>query len=252
MSQTRIAKYLPPVAVLVGVIALWEAVILLLRIPHFVIPAPHAIVEEFINHFGYLAGACLYTMYEAVVGFVVGAAIGVLIAVAFFYFPRVEKTLVPIVTATNSVPIVAFAPLTIIWLGVGATSKIALAVIASFFTVVVNTLLGFRCSDPLGVSLMRSFGASEVQIFFKFRWPSALPHIFVGLRNASIATVIVCVVAEILGSAKGVGYIVNVTTQTSDFLLMWAAVIGISAFGVLFYLLVYDGERRFVWWSGNL
>jgi NitT/TauT family transport system permease protein len=191
-------------------------------------------------------------MYEALLGFVVGSLLGIAIALLFFYVPPVENLLVPVITAANSVPVVAFAPLAVIWFGVGPASKIALAVIASFFMVMVNTLQGLRCCDPLKVTLMKSFGATERQIFTKLRWPSALPHTFVGLRNASITVVIVAIVAEILGAAKGVGYILNITTQLSDFLRMWAAVIGISVLGVLFYTLIHYLERRLAWWFEEL
>jgi NitT/TauT family transport system permease protein len=248
MSRERVGKLLPPVLVFVALVAIWELVIGVLGVPTFVVPAPHAIVARFVGSYRDMLSACLVTMSEAVAGFVIGGLLGILIAILFFYFPRAENALIPLVTAANSVPPVAFAPLAVIWFGVGPASKIALAGLASFVAIMINTLQGLRCYDPLKVTLLRSFGATEAQIFPMLRWPSALPHVFVGLRNASITVVIVSIVAEMLSAAQGVGMIINITTQLSDFLRMWTAVMSISAFGVLFYLIVYALERQLAWW----
>lgn len=253
LSSDRLLNLLLPFIVAICVIALWEAVIILFKIPFYVVPAPHAIVLKFISNYSNLTSAIGYTMSEVIMGFVIGSVLGILMALAFFYSRTVERIFVPIISAVNSVPMIAFAALAVLWFGSGTTSKVFLAIISSFFTVQVNTLQGLRTSDPLGVDLMKAFGAKEIEIFLKYRWPFALHHVFVGLRNASTTTVIVVVITEMLGSAKGVGSIINITQQTSNYLLMWAATISFSICGVIFYLLIYYIERRIVWWkSGDL
>jgi NitT/TauT family transport system permease protein len=251
MLRKRSFDSLLPFIVFIGVILMCEMVILLTRIPHYVVPAPHAIIQGFIDNFSQVSRAILFTMSEVIIGFFIGSALGLLIALCFFYFSIAEKMFIPIISAVNSVPMIAFAPIAVLWFGTGQASKIFLAVISSFFTVMVNTLQGLRTSDPLGVDLMKSFGASEKEIFFKYRWPYALHHVFIGLRNASTIAVIVAVISEMLGSPEGVGLIINVTQQTADFLLMWVATIGISIVGVIFYLIILAIERRTVWWTSS-
>jgi NitT/TauT family transport system permease protein len=249
LKSERLSGILLPTLVFILVIALWEGVILALRIPNYIVPAPHAIVLQIIHSYSEISDALIFTMTEVIVGFVIGSLLGIILAISFFYSSLVERMSMPLISAANSVPKIAFAALAVLWFGTGMSSKIFLAVISSFFPVMVNTLQGLHTCDPMGVYLMRTFGAKEREIFLKYRWPFALHHIFVGLRNASTTTVIVIVISEMMGSAQGVGLIINITQQTADFLLMWAATISISVCGVLFYLLILYIERRIVWWK---
>jgi NitT/TauT family transport system permease protein len=248
-KSDRLSRILLPTFVFVLAISIWEGVILVLQIPNYVVPAPHAIIKQIILSYSEISDALIFTMTEVIIGFVIGSLLGIILAISFFYSTLMEQLIMPLISAANSVPKIAFAAIAVLWFGTGMNSKIFLAVISSFFPVMVNTLQGLHTCDPMGVYLMKTFGAKEKEIFLKYRWPFALHHIFVGLRNASTTTVIVIVISEMMGSAQGVGLIINITQQTADFLLMWAATISISVCGVLFYLLILYIERRIVWWK---
>jgi len=146
------------------------------------------------------------------------------------------------------VPAVAFAPVIILWFGIGMTSKIVLVAFITCFIALQNLLQGLRQVDPLAVNVFRSFGAGEWKIFWSLRLPAALPYLFTALRIGSIRSVIIAIVAEMLGAYRGVGWVIFETTASMDYLRLWAAVIGASAAGVLFFVLVSSIERRLVWW----
>lgn len=125
--------------------------------------------------------------------------------------------MLPIV-ATNSVPVAAFAPAVIVWFGVGMTSKVVLVGFVTCFTALTNQLQGFRRCDQGAVDLLRSLGASERRIFWALRFPAALPYLFTALRVGSVRSVIIAIVAEMLGAYRGVGWIIFETTSSMDYL----------------------------------
>ncbi len=244
----RSSDLLLPAAIFVGALAAWELAVRAWRVPGYVLPAPSAIAVKLGQDGGALMPAVATTLAEALIGYVIGNLVGVVLAILFFFRPGWDRVAMLPLVASNSVPAVAFAPVIILWFGIGMTSKIVLVAFITCFIALQNLLQGLRQVDPLAVNVFRSFGAGEWKIFWSLRLPAALPYLFTALRIGSIRSVIIAIVAEMLGSYRGVGWVIFETTASMDYLRLWAAVIGASAAGVLFFVLVSSIERRLVWW----
>ena len=237
-----------PVAILVGVIAAWELVLRWARVPGYVLPLPSMIAQKMATDWPVLGSGVLTTLAEAVTGYAIGNACGFALAVLFFYRPALGRLAVLPMVASNSVPAVAFAPVVILWLGVGMASKIVLVAFITAFIMLQNQLQGLRHADAQAVNVLRSFGAREWRIFWSLRFPAALPYLFTALRLGSIRSVIIAIVAEMLGAYRGIGWVIFETTASMDFARLWAAVAAASLAGVVFFALVSALERRLVWW----
>jgi NitT/TauT family transport system permease protein len=248
----RAREVAAPAAVLLGVLAAWELGLRLAKVPGYLLPLPSAIVEKAAADWAVLATGVATTLAEAVLGFAIGNAVGLLLAILFFYRPSLSRVATLPIVASNSVPAVAFAPVIILWLGVGAASKVALVSIITAFLMLQNELQGLRQCDPQAVAVLKSFGAREWRIFWLLRFPSALPYLFTALRLGSIRSVIIAIVAEMLGAYRGIGWVIFETTASMDYLRLWAAVAAASVAGVAFFAAVSALERRIVWWHVSL
>jgi NitT/TauT family transport system permease protein len=245
---SRLVEVALPAGTLAGIIGLWELALWAWAVPAYLAPAPHAILGKIWRDRAILGGAVSTTLAEAATGYLLGNAIGVLLAIVFLYRPGWERLAMLPIVATNSVPVAAFAPAVIVWFGVGMTSKVVLVGFVTCFTALTNQLQGFRRCDQGAVDLLRSFGARERRIFWSLRFPAALPYLFTALRVGSVRSVIIAIVAEMLGAYRGVGWIIFETTSSMDYLRLWAAVLSASVAGIGFFGLVALVEHRVVWW----
>jgi NitT/TauT family transport system permease protein len=244
----RARERVVPVAVLAGVLAAWEVALRLGHVPGYVLPLPSAIAQKVAAEWPVLAAGVATTLAEAAAGYAAGNAVGFALAVLFYYRPALGRLAMLPMVASNSVPAVAFAPVVILWLGVGAASKVVLVGFITMFIMLQHELQGLRQVDAQAVNVLRSFGAGEARIFRVLRFPAALPYFFTALRVGSIRSVIIAIVAEMLGAYRGIGWVIFETTASMDYSRLWAAVASASVAGVLFFTLVSALERRLVWW----
>jgi NitT/TauT family transport system permease protein len=246
--RARLARAWPAVLGLLLMIGAWEAAVAWFRVPAYVVPPLHAIVRRAVLDAGSLGVATLVTTVEALAGFAAGAGVGLLFAVAFVVWPPLERVLLPSFVAFNSVPVVAYAPVAVIWFGIGFTSKIVLVTVVVGFTVLLNTLQGLKSCDPAAVALLRSFGAGRLRTLWTLELPHAMPALFTGLRVGAVRSMIIAIVAEMLGAYRGIGWTIFESTSQMDFLKVWAMVAVASAVSIALYLLVAAVDRRVVWW----
>jgi NitT/TauT family transport system permease protein len=242
------ARYGPPLLAACLVLAVWELAVWWFRLPNFVLPTPQEIVVTASSHLSQLWQDTLTTVIEAITGYIAGALLGLAIAIAFVTLPGSERIAMPIYVTINSVPMIAYGPLAIIWFGIGAGSKVALILVAVSYTILVNALAGLRGCDPGMIALMRTFGASDSAILLKLRIPAAAPAVFAGLRVAVVHAMILAVVLEMLGADAGLGWSVYKSTQMMNFVEVWVAVGASVAVSLLIYSLVSWIARRCVWW----
>jgi NitT/TauT family transport system permease protein len=231
-----------------GVFALWELVVRAFGVPVYVLPAPSAIVMKVIADSGLMANGIGTTLMEAVVGYAIGSAIALATAIAFILSPRLERVGLPALVALNSVPVVAFAPVALLWFGSGPASKIALVVMAVGFAVFVNAHQGLRAVDESAANLLRSFGAGPLRQMALLRLPAALPSIMNGLRVGVVRSMIVAIVAEMLAAFGGLGATIFESTQQIDFLRAWAAIAVASIASMIWYGFVNWIDHKFVFW----
>lgn len=229
-------------------VALWEVIVRAFAVPIYVLPAPSAILMRTIADFPSLMDGLSMTLMESVTGYVIGSLIALLLAMAFVLYPVLERIALPGLVALNSVPVVAFAPVALLWFGMGPASKIAMVTLAVGFAVFVNAHQGLRSVDESAANLLRSFGAGPVRQMALLRLPAALPSIMNGLRVAVVRSMIVAIVAEMLSAYKGLGWTIFEATQQIDFLRVWAAIAVASAASMAWYAVVNWVDRRYVFW----
>ncbi len=230
-------QVLPPVILLVALVALWQAAVAAWRIPAFVLPGPAAIGEEFRTYAGPIGSAAAVTGRNAAIGLIVGAVLGILLAVVAALVRTVDALAEPLVAALSVVPIVALAP--VLYSMYGAASeqaRVIVAALAVFVPVYVNTLRGLRQVRPVHRDLMRSLAARPAQVARTVTMPTAVPFVFTGLRLASSLAVISAIVAEYFGGPRsGIGSFITTAAAGSNYAQAWAYVLGGIAVGLVFY-----------------
>lgn len=195
---------------------------------------------------GILFSAALYTFREALTGFVLGSTLGLLLGICFAHFSLWERGCMPYVIASQTVPILAIAPMVIIWLQAGWVSVAVIAAYLTFFPVTINTLRGLRSPDPMAVELMHSYAASTWQTLWKLRFPAALPYIFTAFKIAATTSIVGSIIGELpSGIRSGLGGAILNFNQyyISGPGRLWATIIVCAIVGILFYLIIAVAEK---------
>ena len=242
MRRRSLETFLPPVVAFVLVMGGWEALVRLLKMPAYLLPGPLAIFSAIEQNANLLAPDIWVTVQEAFGGFLLGNSVGILVAVVFAHFRIVERGLLPYAIVAQTIPIVAIAPLVILWAGQGMFSKVIISAIMCLFPSIVNTLRGLKSVDPSARDLMRTYAATPAQVFFKLRLYAALPYIFSALKITSGLSVIGAIVGEYLGADKGIGFAIVVYSGRLETDLMFAAVVASTITGLGFFLTVSTVE----------
>lgn len=245
----RVLEYAPAALVFVAGIALWEVVVFAWSIEFYLLPAPHVIVQSLRETYPVLMEAGLYTFTEAVIGYAVGCGGGMLAAMAASRSLAVADLVLPYAVASASVPIIALAPLAIVWFGVEQGSKIAIVTLMTFFPTFISALRGLLSVAPQSLELMRSYAATERQIFVKLRLPHSLPLVFTALRACTTLAMIGAVVSEFFGGpAKSLGVYIKSTASLFQTRQAWSAILIACVLGLLFYGAVALVERLAMPW----
>lgn len=250
-GRSRAAEWFPPLLVFVAVLALWEGLFLVLAVQSFLIPRPTLIWEALIDEWPTLSRGIVFTATEALGGLAAGVVLGTIAGLATARWQTARETLVPIATAASTIPIIAFAPITINWFGFESLMpRITIVALMVFFPVMVNTVRGLTQVDPAAVELMGSYAASDGDVLRKLRIPNALPYWFTALRIAVTLSVIGAVVGEFFGGPLySLG--IYLTNQTGSFRYpnAWAAIILACALGIGLYLSAVAAERIILPWQ---
>ncbi len=242
-------EYLPAIVAFVLAIALWEAFVFAFKIQFYLLPAPHVIAQTFREHARVLINVGLYTFREAVAGYAIGCGAGVLAAMAASRAPGFAEIILPYAIASASVPIIALAPLAIVWFGVGPGSKIAIVTLMTFFPTFISTLRGLLSVPRQSLELMHSYAATETHVFLKLRLPTSLPYMFNAFKVGTTLSMIGAVVSEFFGGpAMSLGVYIKSTAALFHTRQAWAAIIVACGLGLGFYLLVVWVERLVMPW----
>ena len=187
---------------------------------------------------GYLLGASLYTWREAGIGFLLGALLGLVLATIFVHSRLMERAFVPYVIASQTIPIIALAPLIVFALGQGVFSVVVIATYLTFFPVTIAMNRGLRSFDPRSLELMRSYAASPPTIYWKLRLPASLPYLFTALKIAASASIVGAIIGEDTGGIQaGLGRVI--TTFNQYYITgpekLWAAILAAALLGIVFF-----------------
>jgi NitT/TauT family transport system permease protein len=211
-------------------------------------PPPSAVFFVFVNEFQKLLYHGWVTTYEMLAGYALAVAVAVPLAIAITSSERFDRFITPQMLFFQVVPKVAIAPLFLVWFGVGATPKILVAFLISFFPIVIDAAVGLRSMSAEMRDLARSMGASRWQVFAQFRLPTSLPYLFSGLKVAATLAVAGAVVGEFVGADKGLGYLLLVTNSNMETALMFATIVALTIIGLVFFYAVEFLEKLLIPW----
>ena len=228
-------------------LAAWQVIVTARKVSDFILPSPLVILETTLRYFPLLMKHTWTTTYEIGLGFAIGNAIAVAMALVIVNSRLAEKALYPLVIVSQTVPKVAIAPLFLIWFGSGIAPKVIITAVICFFPTVVNTVQGLKATDENAVDLLKLVAASRFQVFTKLQFPNALPYFFAGLKISIALAVIGAIIGEWVGANSGLGYVIMYSTQTLRTDFMFAALLLVSVLGVVLYMVVVLLERLLCW-----
>lgn len=249
MSAVLLRRVLLPLLVIAGLVLVWDIVIRVFSVPDYVVPTPAAVGQALVKERARLLDNAMPTVVESVGGFALGNLVAIAAALAFVHSKALERALYPVAVAVRTLPIVAIAPIFVLLLGNGYAPKIAIAALITFFPTLVNMVEGLESADPQALELMHVLSASKTEIFRYVRWPSSLPYLFSAMRIASTSSVLGALVAEWIGTNKGLGYLIVLTTYDFRTALLYAAMVVTSAIALAFFFLVSLVEWLLVRWE---
>jgi ABC-type nitrate/sulfonate/bicarbonate transport system permease component len=244
-------RVVPPIALVVAIVVLWEAYVRLTAADPIVLPPPSRVITALWDARAVAAGHLVPTLVEALVGCAVSAAFAIGVAVALDRWLPARRAIEPLLVTSQTIPIVAIAPLFVIWFGFGLLPKVLIVVLVTFFPIVVALLDGFGRVDPAAHDLLHSMGATQRQAFAKLRWPSALPFLFTGLRISVVYAVIGAIFGEYVGATEGLGIWMKLSQTSFRTDLVFGAILLTALVSIGLYLAVGVAERLAVPWSAK-
>lgn len=254
MSGRRARSMALPAAVALGVLVAWAG--LASRLPEVLLPGPISVAHAVVDKWALLGRSGLSTAGSAGLGLLIGSAVGLGLGVGFLWSRALELAVYPYALLLQTLPVVAVAPLLVVWLGYGAPVAVASAALVSFFPMLTAAHVGLLGVDPEQVELFRLYGASRLQELRWLRAPSALPAVFAGLRTAAGLSVIGAIVGEFVGSngePPSLGYLVLRSARSADTALTFAAVIAAACLAGVVYWAARAAEARLIgpWHPGQ-
>ena len=248
LASPALLYVVPPAVALTVVCVIWEVWTKASNTPVYIVPAPSVILARLFGDLEYFIGHGLITLAEAAGGFLLGTAIALAGATLMAHSRLIERSLYPLAILVKVTPIVAVAPLFVIWFGFGSIPKVLIAALITFFPVLVNGVTGFRSVDPGALDFLRSIHASRRQVFTILRVPSATPYLFAAFRVAIPLSVIGAVVGEWFSADRGLGSVILVAHSNLDMPTLFSAILVLSALGIALTILTSVLERRALFW----
>jgi len=242
---------LAPFLLFVFIIISWELADRLFDFNSVILPSPSEIFSSFQENYPLLFKQTSITMIESILGFLLGSIIAYLLAIIFLFSNLTREALYPYAIALKSTPLIAIAPLLVLWFGNGMFSKIIMSALVAFFPVLVNSVSGLNAVPKELLELMKSLSATPWKILIKVRIPYSLDYLFSSLKIASSLAVVGAVIGEFIGSTEGIGYLINNASYYLDTALMFAGIIMISIGGIAFFGVIAYLEQKIIFWKGS-
>jgi NitT/TauT family transport system permease protein len=236
------------IAILGTVCLLWELAVVITETPSYLLPPPSLIVKSLWQHRGYYTLSSLVTLGEAVAGLGLGMLVGMLTAVGITLWNQLERGVLILAILVKATPMVAIAPLLIIWFGFGPVPKVIITALMTFFPVLINVHVGLRAVDASILALFHSLNANRVEVLRHARWPSAIPYLFAALKVVGPLSFVGAVVAEWAGASAGLGRAMWLAFANLNIPMLFAAILCSAAMGIGIYLFINTLEHRIIFW----
>jgi NitT/TauT family transport system permease protein len=245
----RVLRWLAPVATFVVLVVLWDLATRIFDWEPWLVPPPRDVAEALWDYRDLLPEHTWVTLRESLAGFVLAIVVGIPLGGLIAYSRVMELTVYPLLLGLNAVPKIAIAPILILWMGFGPGPKILVSFLLCVFPIVIATATGLKQTPAELVELARSLCASQWQTFRRFRFPSALPEIFIGLKVAISLAVIGAVIGEFVGASEGLGWVIVNSGANVNTSLAFAAMVILAVVSVLLFYAIALVERLLVPWA---
>ena len=252
MAEQRWRSYSPPIALIGGGLITWEVIVNWQAVPQWILPAPSQIWQAVWQNFDLLIPHMMQTMQQVLLGLGLAIVTGVALAAVLDLSSWLRRALYPMLVASQTIPILALAPLLVIWFGFGLTPKVFIVTLFCFFPIAINTADGLTAADPELLALLRAMGANRRQIWRKVRLPASLPYFFSGLRIAATYSVVGAIIGEWVGASKGLGIFMLRSANAFKTDQVFAAIVISSLLSLALFGLVFVAERILLpWYHSN-
>ncbi|MCR8844688.1 ABC transporter permease [Paenibacillus sp. SC116] len=251
MLRRKFAQVGPPFVAVLLLLLVWQTAVSVFDIEKWMLPSPYDIVREAKNNWETLLGHTWATLKLTLVGFGIGSAVGLLVAMVLHPIPIVRRAVYPLIIISQNVPTIALLPLLMIWFGFGLLPKIIVIALVCFFPITIATMDGLARTDRMMLTYMKMAGASRMQLFWKLELPHALPSMFSGLKIAAAYSVMSALVAEWIGTDKGIGHYMLLQQAAYRTDRMFVAIVIVVLLGVMLFQVIQFIERRLIHWHGQ-
>lgn len=251
MNRIKWKEQFPPIFLFILLLLIWQTAAVAAQIPTWILPTPFQIAAALGETRQLLWLHALTTLTETTIGFSCAVVFSLVTATVMVLSPWIKRLFYPYLIISQTVPLIAVAPLLILWLGYGLLPKIMIIIIVCYFPITISLIEGLELTDPDLLNLLRSMGATPWQIFRLVRWPHALPSFFSGLKIAATYSVTGAVIGEWLGSASGLG--VYLTRSSHSFLTarVFAAIVTITFLSFFYFALISCLSRMMLPWTSS-
>lgn len=244
----KIVGFIPPVLLIaIGILA-WQIIATARNVPDYLLPKPSLIWQTTIDEHDLLIANTWPTLKIAVFGFLISLGLGMVLAIAINYSPQLERAVYPIIIASQTIPLIALAPILVVLLGFTILPKLIVVALICFFPIAVNTVDGFKSVDPDQINLLRTLGAGRWRLFRDVQFPTALPYLFSGTKVAATFSVIGAIFGEWVGSSEGLGYVMIQKESQLDTAALFSAMLILSIMGITIFAVVTVAERLLMPW----
>ena len=240
-----------PLITALGLLAAWEALVWATGVPSYILPPPSRVAVVLVQRIDLLLEQAAWTAAEMVLGLALGLLMGGALAVVFAFSAGWRRWALPLVIVSQAIPVIALAPLLVLWLGYGMASKVAMAALVIFFPVVSTLYDGLRRTDPGWLDLARTMDASPAATLLQIRLPAALPAFASGARIAAAVAPIGAVIGEWVGASAGLGYLMTLSLARGQTALAFAALVVLCLLGLALYYATDWAARLFVPWQSQ-
>ncbi len=254
LSQRRtglLATTAPAGALLVALLLIWEIAVSLAGWPSYLLPRPSMVAQRLASDPGFFLSQGGITLAEALAGLALGAGGAFVVGSAMAHWYPLERALLPLAIVVKVTPVVAIAPLLVLWFGFGPAPKVIIAAVLTFFPMLIAAVSGLRSVDPTAYDVLRTLGASTRQIFFVLRLPSALPMLLGAAKVCATLSIIGTVVAEWVGADRGLGRAILLANTNLDTPTVFAGVVTLGLMGVILVAALSMLERRLLFWHDS-
>lgn len=252
MEKKQISKrwiqIVPPVALVLSLLVCWQVATGVWRIQAWLLPSPLRIAQAGLDARDLLGPHVWQTLAETLMGFGLALAVGLSLALLIDFSATLRQAIYPLLVVSQTIPIIAIAPLLVIWFGYGILPKVLVVTLVCFFPIVVSTADGLQSADPDLIALLQAMGATRRQVFFKVRLPGALPSVFSGIKIAITYSVIGAIIGEWVGASLGLGVFMLRSTNAFRTDWLFAAIAITALLSVALFLAVTVLQRALLPW----